>query len=411
MIFKSILFSFISLLLIGYGNNISNNTFPNNINNDIPLRLDKYLYIDLSLNNKFKEESSNPLFIYKDNSEHILNLIHIKDYLYQIEETISIDFFKNENNTFYLSCYDGNYVTEVITATALQENENYICLDEYIDNQDTSIKGYGHYGDRLANPGATYKTQRIWLSDNHSSTLEEKGYWKEKVIPYVIYEYQYMTSVIPLASIVSTYDDVTYYYADIPYQITSLSFVIGSNEDIHPIFYKEYEISSLSYGVIYSLNLLSDDSVGVKTTVCNGANATMLGLVVEAYLTYGNSSSNGAIQSTLVNVFNTWFDKKSASKEDLKNTKINDYTGYAKNGNSYEGLEKNGSFSINEKWNTMCSQAGIDPNTGKVRSMNWFSVNGTTIKIILLIGAGALVSAGGLVVYTLLKKKKEKTNN
>ena len=244
-------------------------------------------------------------------------------------------------------------------------------------------------------------------SGNISTYINNNDNNKDKYI-YVVYDYSNTIGVIKMLSILSAYNDVTYYYADIPYQLTSLSFVIGSIEDIHPIFYKEYEISSLSYGVIYSLNLLSDDSVGVKTTVCNGANATMLGLVVEAYLTYGNSSSNGAVQSTLVNVFNTWFDKKSASKEDLKNTKINDYTGYAKNGNSYEGLEKNGSFSINEKWNTMCSQAGRDPNTGKAKSMNGLSINGATIKTILSIGAGALVSAGGLVAYTLIKKKKQR---
>ena len=366
---------------------------------------EKYIYVDISLNETFLEESSNPYFIYKDKEEHNVELISEHKNIYKTKSPISLDIFTIKENIFYLACNNGEYKTDIISGNNPLSESIY---NSIILSNDTSIKGYGNYGNTIDNPGATYKTQRVWLSDSHSPILEEKGYWKEKEIPYVVYEYNNTVGVIKMLSILSSYDDVTYYYADIPYQISSLSFVIGSNEDIHPIFYKEYEISSLLYGVIYSLNLLNDDSVGVKTTVCNGASATMLGLVVEAYLTYGNSSSNGAIKSTLVNVFNTWFDKKSASKEDLKNTKINDYTGYAANGNSYEGLEKNGSFSINEKWNTMCSQAGIDPNTGKVRSTNWFSVNGTTIKIILLISAGALVSAGGLVVHTLIKKKKEK---
>ena len=55
----------------------------------------------------------------------------------------------------------------------------------------------------------------------------------------------------------------------------------------------------------------------------------------------------------------------------------------------------------------MCSQAGIDPNTGKVRSGNWFAwMSGINFKIVLTIGIGVLISAGGLIAYTVLHKKK-----
>ena len=127
---------------------------------------------------------------------------------------------------------------------------------------------------------------------------------------------------------------------------------------------------------------------------------------MESYLTFGKSPSNGCIETTIVNVFNTWFKNKSASKDDLKNAKILDYTGYAANGNSYEGLTKNATFSVNEKWNTMCSQASIDPNTGLHRSvdLSWFKTN--EFKGVLVIGGTALLVTGVLVVLLMMRKKR-----
>ena len=144
----------------------------------------------------------------------------------------------------------------------------------------------------------------------------------------------------------------------------------------------------------------------MTTTNVNGADATLLSLVVESYLTYGKDNSNGCTESTIKNLFNTWFRNKSASSDDLKNTKILDYTGYAANGNSYEGLVKNAYFSINEKWNTMCSQVGIDPNTGEARGIDWSWFQSNTFKIILIIGGTSLIVIGGVVVLLIVRKRK-----
>ena len=76
----------------------------------------------------------------------------------------------------------------------------------------------------------------------------------------------------------------------------------------------------------------------------------MLAFVVEAYLTYGKSPSNGDVTYVIQSLYKTWFNNKSANKDEMKARKIYDYTGYAKNGNSYEGLTKDGLFSVNEKW-------------------------------------------------------------
>ena len=158
----------------------------------------------------------------------------------------------------------------------------------------------------------------------------------------------------------------------------------------------------LSYGTCYTY----DSKSGVTTTNVNGADSTLLSLVVEAYLTYGKDNSNGCTESTIKNLFNTWFRNKSASSDDLKNTKILDYTGYAANGNSYEGLVKNAYFSINEKWNTMCSQVGIDPNTGEVRGLDWSWLQSRSFKMMLIIGGTSLVVIGGVVVLLIIRKRR-----
>ena len=55
----------------------------------------------------------------------------------------------------------------------------------------------------------------------------------------------------------------------------------------------------------------------------------------------------------------------------------------------------------------MCSQAGIDPNTGEHRSINisWFRSEG--FRAALIIGGVALLSIGGVITFLLIKKKKE----
>ena len=101
--------------------------------------------------------------------------------------------------------------------------------------------------------------------------------------------------------------------------------------------------------------------------------------------------------------------KQRIKKEsDLKNTKILDYTGYAANGNNYEGLAKTAFFSVNEKWRTMCAQAGVDPKTGQIVELRSSITFTTTGKILIaLIGAAALIGIMvGIMLFIRLYKKK-----
>ena len=54
----------------------------------------------------------------------------------------------------------------------------------------------------------------------------------------------------------------------------------------------------------------------------------------------------------------------------------------------------------------MCSQVGIDPNTGEHRSIDisWFQSE--KFKAALIIGGVALLSIGGVIVFLVVKKKR-----
>ena len=160
-------------------------------------------------------------------------------------------------------------------------------------------------------------------------------------------------------------------------------------------------IESLKYGVCYSY--INDK---YDTSIVYGADATLLSLVVEAYLTYGKSDSNGATKSTISNLNETWFKNKSATNDDLNNTKILDYSGYSKNNNSYEGLTKDTQYSVNEKWNTMLSGSGANQKEGLFKRLKDWLTNSSSVGYVL-IGSVAVLTIAGVTIYLIIRKKKK----
>lgn len=261
------------------------------------------------------------------------------------------------------------------------------------------------YGEKIDNPGATYRTQRVWLN-NENTYFYDNDEWGVPCKNAIRYSIDNTYYVIEMETAINTSDSRKYYYADIPYQVRSASFlrISGSEDHLYRI-YQEANIDYLSYGICYYAGTSSpDDYSNIRISSVMNADAYILARVVESYLTYGKDDSNGTTKSTVKALYSTWFSNKKASKDELKNTKILDYTGYAANGNSYEGLEKNAYFSINEKWNTMCSQAGIDPNTGLDRNdfLEWIKQN----KVIIIVGGIAILGIVGFAIFLVIKKKK-----
>lgn len=245
---------------------------------------------------------------------------------------------------------------------------------------------------KIENPGATYKTQRVWLNNDNANFYEGDH------VNGVKYTYQDKTYVIEMPAITNPYDGFKYFYADIPFELNTVSFIRLKGEDISQV-----NTVNIQYGCCYYRDIDSN----VSTTYVNGANAEMLASVVESYLTYGKDDSNGCVENTVINLFNTWFRNKSATSEDLKNQKYLDYTGYDASTGSYEGASKTASYSVNEKWNTMCSQVGIDPKTGEKRGIDFSWLTSKEFIGIMIVVATALVSAGAVLVIIIIRKKRQ----
>ena len=358
----------------------------------------KIIYIDVSLNQTLKD--NNPyLHFVNGNIEQTINLILDNDYIYHTESNVSF-----VGDGYYEICCSTEFVTEHLDNTILsRDNYNYICV-----GVSKSFNGYGYYGNKMINPGATYKTQRVWLY-NTSSYFTTNDDWGSKRTTAIGYHYDNKWSVIEMSNVINTYDKKVYYYADLPIGVTSINFMATSSNNNHKyLVYENLAIEKLSYGVCYCItDVSSDDRLEITNIVVNGADAMLLSMVVEAYLTLSKDISNGAYSETIKKLFTTWFEKKSASSDDLKNTKILDYTGYNDNGNSYEGLEKNASFSVSEKWNTLCSQAGIDPKTGKSRGDSQSLLDGNTGKFFIIVGGMAIIVSLGTIGFILFRKKRK----
>ena len=376
----------------------------NNIHN-VEAEANKMLYIDLSLNDKFLEDEAHPYLEYNDGELHNINLLLIDNDIYQLENNIPLDILDNEEYGFRLCAYNGEYHSIYINKDILEDiRYNYICLDEYIIDEDSNILGYGYYGDKIINPGATYKTQRIWLNNDNEEFYDVDD-WSSESKNAIGYINQDKYNIIVMESIINIYDSSQYFYADIPYNITSIDFLRLSNNDNHNyLIYQNNHINNLTYGICYHMNI--NDYSNISISPVSKATASMLGLVVEAYLTYGKDASNGSVEATVRNLYNTWFSDKSASKDELKDTKIKDYTSYSQE-TGYEGATKEAWYSVNEKWNTMCSMAGIDPNTGEARGLSLSFLNNSTMLMIITVLITGLIVTAGIVVFKIIKKKRE----
>lgn len=332
---------------------------------------DKLIYIDFSNN---VDMVDNP-YIAANDKNYSLSLF--KEHVYVTDEALSsglnIDIYSNnEVKTTSFTIRDGFY--------------NYVSISE----DGLSINSDGYYRERTKAPDDAYwPTQRVWLYDNTVNPTYDNvvGYYEDGVF-----------KVITMKSVQNTYDQKYYYYMDIPRYVASIHFLKMKDYMI----IQDNLISGLMYGTCYQY--VDND---VTTMIVDGADSNILARVIEAYLTYGKDESNGAVKSTMKNVYGTWFSNRSATDDDLKSTKILDYTGYAANGNKYEGLEpekKSAPYSVNEKWNTICSQAGIDPKTGQDRSTFVFPEISNLVWY-LLIGVIALVP---IIIFTIVLIKKKK---
>ncbi len=369
----------------------------------IESEFEKFLYVDISLFSF--DETLFPVISYKDPAEAVIFLDEIGNGIYVSATKIPNQVLSDLNYGFEISFINESKTKQLSSiwvsgGSALRNKEyNYICLSAFINSEGfVDVDSFGIYAEKKKNPGATYETQRIWISD-----VDDGGTYAFKCSWAAAYEKDGDVSIVGMPYLVNPNDGMRYYYADFPFEITSIRFLKMANDEIHRYsVYLDKLIKNISYGGCYAVN--NEEVVTKKTT---GADAFMLGCVVEAFLTFGTAPSNGATKETIVNVYATWFANKFATENDLKAARILDYSGYAANGNSYIGLTKTLSYSVHEKWNGLCSRAGVDPSTGELKK-NWFDslFNGSASVWTIMVVSALLMAA--LLSFSLIANNLKK---
>ena len=375
---------------------------------------DKTIYVDLSLNLEQDETTEGCAFQYEDPDKEVVKvpLAYLDNGIFQTSEEIPL-FNGSSPNRFGIYQEDNGTLVQDLWfsdwSPLLKDNYNYVCLD--LDSSNEEAVCFGYYGHKIKdNLDATAATQRVWLR-NENQAFYDLDPWDtpyQNAVYYECGEDDYGYTI--MAKTTNTFDNRNYYYADIPKEVRNISFLRMSSSESHDfIIDSEAPIVMATYGLCYEANPMIDkDWDEINTVNVSDADAYLLGKVVEAYLTYGKEASNGADSTTIINLFNTWFKNKSASSEDLKNVKILDYGGDAYiNGEYNPDVPKSGVYSVNEKWSTICSIAGIDPKTGEKRSFNIdFSFFGNkaflSFLVIFLFG---LLGIGGWLFMILRRRR------
>ena len=357
---------------------------------------EEIVYVDFSNNINLLNNGLNAYISFQNDSETFL-LTHVEDCVYQ--SSLPFDRLRDEETFFRIGFYSSAIISSWIN---LKNDYNYVYLGDCINNQFIEITGLGYYKLNIKKENnATYSSQRIWLKQGDSSYSFEDN--RKLAIKYEQFNEKYL---VLMNSVDNAYDSSLYYFADIPAFLTEFSFfVVSIKSNNSCLCYQNYKVNQLIYGACHSFDLANGFSI--KQVFVSGANAFLLSLVVEAYLTYGEGDANGSTYKTVKTLFQTWFSNKSATKSDLKKTIIKDYSGFLENGGTYEGLEKDTNYSVNEKWNAMCLNAGVDPNSGELlKDKPLFKISGKAIVIVILC-ASLIIS---ITLIIVLKEKKKNSN-
>lgn len=373
----------------------------------------KSIYVDFSLNEAFQNAGNFAKLMYFNGDAREIGLEKIGNDIYRSLSPIVIS--ASPEYYLYFECDDGKTIYQSdhipFDSNVSKDYIDYICIGAFEEEKEAPIVGFGLYVEPEKNPDATYATQRVWLHNPNEHGFYDNDDWGAPCKNAVSYLDNGKWKVTMMDFTVNNFNNATYFFADIPYEVTNIHFLRLSQSTNHKyLHYLEAPLPYLAYGVCYEAgNASYEDFKTIGRVSVHGANAALLANVVEAFITYGKHPSNGPVASTTQNVYSTWFENKSATIEELKEQKILDYAGYAANGNSYEGLVKSVSYSVNDKWNGLCNHANIDPNTGQLRSslFNFGLSSAKTPLIILGATIGVLILLEVIVVF--IRKKNDAT--
>ncbi len=352
---------------------------------------EKEVYVDFSALDDAAMMGLHPLIRYKIDEERTELLSVVGGMVYATKRPMPYEILSNPNFEFqiYICPDEGDplYRSNWVKAGRKLGESIYNCviISSLVSEKYLAIDNFGFYGEKSINRGATYATQRIWLCTDFETV---KDYSHGLTFGVGYYDHDQWCIVL-MESIKNQGDQANYCYADVPEDLLSACILLLPDQtNSSYLIYRDIAISNIAYGVCYCVKDFEDSALSLR--IAYGADANLLARVTEAYLTYGESASNGSDGQTIKNLYSTWFANKAATRNDLESVRINDYSGFSANGNSYEGLSKTSKYSVYEKWKALCSRAGIDPNTGKEVNTLWqrlitlFDVGPASILAVIL---------------------------
>ena len=378
----------------------------------------KNIYVDIDLNTKFQENNATPQIHYWDGSHDVdVPLNHVSNNIYVTASTIPASVFANGRG-FEVFCW-GNKQTQnnnccstwIAGDGVLQYNNyNYLCLNaDPGSGHNVGIKGFGYYGSKTVNPGASADTQRVWLK-NDTPYFYGNDDWGIECKNTIGYLYNSTWYEIVMPAVLNARNSNYYFYADIPSTVTSVHFMRKAQATNHNyLTYLDGYVETLTYGkCYYSGSANYDDFVNLSAGTVAAADEALLSAVLGAYVVCTDTASNGANQTTVRNIYSAWIEHKHDDTD--MDTTFKDYVNgaYTEHGNSYAGQSKTADWKLSEKWEALCKAANVNPTTGAALSKMPVAIVSNEIdNTLIIIIASSVVTLLAIGGYFYLRKRKE----
>ena len=126
------------LFSVSIGSSLNKGFYDNNETKD------KTIYVDVSLNSKFKEDNSKPYIHYNNGTDILVDLLFSNNDIYYTEEKLPVDIFTNNEYGFEVCSFEGMYITEWVEGgnDCPLIDDNYNKLKLKIHDENINVKNF-----------------------------------------------------------------------------------------------------------------------------------------------------------------------------------------------------------------------------------------------------------------------------
>lgn len=206
----------------------------------------------------------------------------------------------------------------------------------------------------------------------------------------------------------------TIYYFDLPTDVTKFVLLrLNPTEENskHTVWNQSDDMTASNVSKTALNYLYFDNSkIKVSSSAYTGAGAHTLKEVLMEFPTC--STSKADVQSLYTNFWAQKWDNNNGKVSEVTLTEDYDYAAYVLAGKSYSGLTPTSAIdlpTVEEKWNALCANAGVNPNTGVALAGKVLTPiqSETAVAPALTAGIAAIgVAAAGTMLF-VAKKRKE----